>query len=414
MKFKMLLAIALLFSSTVLTAQPHSLQAMDIAIELDGNTPKYTGKGGAACTGQPLLYALAKATAPQAIAINNATSAQGGGQWFSSPAPVTLQSVTFYAFRTTGSPDVSASVVIYPSDVNRLPTGPGTLIGSTVVANDSSPTLADMAQTVTASTPLPLNGDFIVAVENHSPDSMGLVANDYTAGDGQGEYLGSADIGGTWLNGDNISIGGILFDADWLIEPTVDLVMNPTASALPACLSGDTLVTLTGTEPFIESRFFDQFAFAGDTTSNYEWSFDDGAMNETGSSVDHLFTGGGTYNPSVSATLNGWAGVCTATASTVVDSLPTVDFSYTENQLQITFTSAVTNADTLLWDFGDGNLSTLANPTHTYASQGNYEVCLTADNDSLCAGNPGPEPGSAQYCEMVGPVPVELEFFQID
>lgn len=33
-----------------------------------------------------------------------------------------------------------------------------------------------------------------------------------------------------------------------------------------------------------------------------------------------------------------------------------------------------------LWDFGDGNTSTLQNPTHTYASSGVYTVSLTATN----------------------------------
>ena len=32
------------------------------------------------------------------------------------------------------------------------------------------------------------------------------------------------------------------------------------------------------------------------------------------------------------------------------------------------------------WDFGDGNTSTEQNPSHTYADEGTYEVCLTASN----------------------------------
>ncbi|NRA91470.1 MAG: PKD domain-containing protein, partial [Psychroserpens sp.] len=33
--------------------------------------------------------------------------------------------------------------------------------------------------------------------------------------------------------------------------------------------------------------------------------------------------------------------------------------------------------DSLLWDFGDGFTSNLENPTHTYASSGDYNVQLT-------------------------------------
>ncbi|HCK21158.1 MAG TPA: hypothetical protein DHW15_03055 [Bacteroidetes bacterium] len=36
------------------------------------------------------------------------------------------------------------------------------------------------------------------------------------------------------------------------------------------------------------------------------------------------------------------------------------------------------------WDFGDGNNSTEANPTHTFATSGSYEVCLTITNENNC------------------------------
>lgn len=36
------------------------------------------------------------------------------------------------------------------------------------------------------------------------------------------------------------------------------------------------------------------------------------------------------------------------------------------------------------WDFGDGNTSTAANPIHTFASAGSYEVCLTITSANGC------------------------------
>lgn len=56
------------------------------------------------------------------------------------------------------------------------------------------------------------------------------------------------------------------------------------------------------------------------------------------------------------------------TASTVVGDFPLV----------VQFTNSSTAAYTYLWDFGDGNTSTVANPTHAYASAGTYTVSLTA------------------------------------
>lgn len=38
-----------------------------------------------------------------------------------------------------------------------------------------------------------------------------------------------------------------------------------------------------------------------------------------------------------------------------------------------------------LWDFGDGNTSSLAFPTHTYAVPGNYIICLTVSDNYGCS-----------------------------
>ena len=49
--------------------------------------------------------------------------------------------------------------------------------------------------------------------------------------------------------------------------------------------------------------------------------------------------------------------------------------------LSVTFTDTSTNLPTSwVWNFGDGNISTLQNPTNTYAVPGNYSVSLTATN----------------------------------
>lgn len=65
-------------------------------------------------------------------------------------------------------------------------------------------------------------------------------------------------------------------------------------------------------------------------------------------------------------------------------------FAQVTNTLDVDFTDASLNSPTSwLWDFGDGNTSTAASPTHTYAADGTYTVCLTVTNncgsDSACA-----------------------------
>jgi PKD repeat protein len=62
-------------------------------------------------------------------------------------------------------------------------------------------------------------------------------------------------------------------------------------------------------------------------------------------------------------------------------STPVADFSWIENSFVVTFTNESTGGGTYLWDFGDGQTSTEANPVHTYASGGSYIVTLTITND---------------------------------
>jgi len=71
-------------------------------------------------------------------------------------------------------------------------------------------------------------------------------------------------------------------------------------------------------------------------------------------------------------------------------SCPAVAAAYTEstNATTVSFTDASANANSWMWDFGDGNTSTLQNPSHTYAADGTYTVCLIAAGscgaDTLC------------------------------
>ncbi len=75
---------------------------------------------------------------------------------------------------------------------------------------------------------------------------------------------------------------------------------------------------------------------------------------------------------------------------------PIADFSYeNEEGGTIEFKDESNNVpDTWLWDFGDGNTSTLQNPTHTYMEDGSYTVCLTVTNVF----------GTNMTCEMINVV----------
>lgn len=57
---------------------------------------------------------------------------------------------------------------------------------------------------------------------------------------------------------------------------------------------------------------------------------------------------------------------------------PEANFSYTTDNLTVTFTNSSSNAETFSWDFGDTNTSNDSDPVHTYTEAGTYTVLLKA------------------------------------
>ena len=57
---------------------------------------------------------------------------------------------------------------------------------------------------------------------------------------------------------------------------------------------------------------------------------------------------------------------------------PMAQFDFLPAGTIVNFNNTSTHANEYLWDFGDGNTSTQANPSHTYLADGDYQVSLTA------------------------------------
>jgi PKD repeat protein len=73
--------------------------------------------------------------------------------------------------------------------------------------------------------------------------------------------------------------------------------------------------------------------------------------------------------------------------------LPSVSskFTTTISATTVSFKDISAGAIKWNWDFSDGKVSTVQNPTHTFAVAGNYTVCLTTSN--YC--------DTASYCEVI-------------
>jgi PKD repeat protein len=122
----------------------------------------------------------------------------------------------------------------------------------------------------------------------------------------------------------------------------------------------------------------------------FEWDFDDnGLYNDAmGPSTSWSWDDNGIYTVGLRVTDDD-GDMNTATSYVTIENLaPTADANgpYSGNEsTQITFTGEGTDpgSDTLtyLWDFGDGKISTLQNPEHTYDDNGYYTVTFTVRDD---------------------------------
>ncbi|MFT4940489.1 MAG: PKD repeat protein [Paraglaciecola sp.] len=70
---------------------------------------------------------------------------------------------------------------------------------------------------------------------------------------------------------------------------------------------------------------------------------------------------------------------------------PTSDFSFTTNDLEVSFSDASSDIDGSVtvwsWDFGDGNSSNAQNPVNNFVAAGSYDVSLTVTDDGGATGN---------------------------
>ena len=141
----------------------------------------------------------------------------------------------------------------------------------------------------------------------------------------------------------------------------------------------------SGTVP-LSVQFVD---LSTNSPSSWAWSFGDGGTSAVQNPV-HTYSTGGTYTVTLTATNSGGSNTVTKAdyiGAGKVATIPVASFvsSVTEGNAPLTvqFVDSTTNSPTSwIWSFGDGNMSTLQNPSHTYTMSDTYTVTLIATNSA--------------------------------
>ena len=120
---------------------------------------------------------------------------------------------------------------------------------------------------------------------------------------------------------------------------------------------------------------------------NYVWNFGDNTISNVPNPT-HNYTSTNTFNITLTTTSD-FGCVDIFQNSILINPLSSVSFSPNSGSgcppLTLDFTdlsSGIINSWN--WDFGDGQVSSLENPTHTYSSSGNYQVTLQVTNINGC------------------------------
>ncbi|UYQ93579.1 PKD domain-containing protein [Chitinophaga horti] len=167
---------------------------------------------------------------------------------------------------------------------------------------------------------------------------------------------------------------------------TITVYEAPTAVFTTSPLSGCTPLTVS---------FTDQSTPGSGTIARVLWDFGDGVTSETANPA-HTYTLPGNYTVgSIVTNSFGCTSGYTLPTPVKVQSTPVADFTASPTSgcttpMTVNFTSSAPAGVTYNWDFGDAaagsaNNSSLANPSHTYTSEGSYTVTLTATTSEGCA-----------------------------
>ncbi len=186
--------------------------------------------------------------------------------------------------------------------------------------------------------------------------------------------------GGAGNNGTYSWDNGLGSGASHVVSPTSTTTYSVVVTDASGCTDNASVIVSVNTAPTISVSPATATICSGESITitasgaqSYTWN--------TGATTAFI-----TVSPNNQTTYSvvGQNGSCAGnpmTATVSVSAAPTVSASANVTSIStggtVSFSSAGSGATSYLWDFGDGNSSTQANPSHTYTTAGTYTVILT-------------------------------------
>lgn len=148
--------------------------------------------------------------------------------------------------------------------------------------------------------------------------------------------------------------------------------------------------SLTSACILVNISFIDTTSIAGGSITSWAWDLGNGSTS-TLQHPSNTYSTAGSYTVSLTSTSD-LGCVATRTRVIVLSSKPVVNFNYSNGLLncsgqEVNFSNLSTPAigPSYLWNFGDGLISVLQSPSHTYSAAGNYSIQLIVINPGGCS-----------------------------
>jgi PKD repeat protein len=306
------------------------------------------------------LFAQVQILAPHPVQTTTFTG-NVRGYWFVSPTCFTLTGVEVPTTASSGPQSIA---------VVRLQANPPLYSTTTNVF-----TTLFLTQSNAAAGILPVN------IQIEQGDIIGVLAQRSTVN----SYSAASNT--TIINGQNVTLNRLGMQFPLTTTPPQQLWTEASGSISRCFMYYDSLlhfaVTSTPTGPLSVD-----FSDASDSSFTSVWNYGDGSPLDSTWNPSHTFSTYGTYVV-CSDVITSCSTYTVCDTITLCPPAPVSNFNYVDSSLVVTFMDSSIDANVWFWDFGDGSTDTVANPTHTYANVGWYNVCLMTTNicglmDTLC------------------------------
>ncbi len=221
--------------------------------------------------------------------------------------------------------------------------------------------------------------DTLSFIDNSSPFGNSTIVNwSWDFGDGNSSSIQNPSHAYTSFGSYNVTLSIVSSDGcNTSLSQTLDVYDLPNTS-----FYSDT--TCYGDTTFFQNNS----TVTNGVLTSWIWNFGDG-NNSNIENPFNVYTSPGDYNVNLTTT-SSYGCSSSTNLSTSVLSLPNIEFSANDNCLnEITnfYDSTNTsngNMTSWLWNFGDGNTSSIQNPSHLYSSPGTYTVQLISSSNYGC------------------------------